>query len=48
MCTGEKVLGCLLSLDRDEKMIKWRAESFGGIAKTKTASAPPPPARQQR
>ncbi|KAM0927149.1 hypothetical protein ACQ4PT_003240 [Festuca glaucescens] len=39
-----------LSLDRDEEMIKWRADSFGGAAKPKTAPAPPPPqpARRQR
>jgi glutaredoxin len=43
-----------LSLDRDEEMIKWRADSFGGGAAAKKSStpAPPPPqpqlARRQR
>ncbi|KAK1619837.1 hypothetical protein QYE76_025354 [Lolium multiflorum] len=37
-----------LSLDRDEEMIKWRADSLGGAAKPKTAPVPAPPARRQR
>ena len=41
-----------LSLDRDEEMMKWRADSFGGAAKSKATTPAPPPqpqlARQQR
>ncbi|CAM0944182.1 unnamed protein product [Alopecurus aequalis] len=41
-----------LSLDRNEEMIKWRADSFGGAGpKTAPTPAPPPqpqPARRQR
>ncbi|KAM0892306.1 hypothetical protein ACQ4PT_025816 [Festuca glaucescens] len=39
-----------LSLDRDEEMIKWRADSFAAAVTKKTTPAPPPPqpARRQR
>uniref|UniRef100_A0ACD5ZJS7 Uncharacterized protein n=1 Tax=Avena sativa TaxID=4498 RepID=A0ACD5ZJS7_AVESA len=36
-----------LSLDRDEEMIKWRADSFGAAAPPKTTPTPAPPPQPQ-